>query len=101
MLSRAKREVGAACALLGLFSAEAVRIASALSRAARSELDVVTWNIDFATPKRGALGIRCVGEFKNGRGDFYDQESRSKHSMLFSRATFAFIRICAKFRGRE
>jgi hypothetical protein len=39
-MSRAKREVGAACALLGLFSAEAVTIASALSRAARSDVDV-------------------------------------------------------------
>jgi hypothetical protein len=32
------------------------------------------WNLDFATPKVGTLGIPCVGEFKNGRGDFYDQE---------------------------
>jgi hypothetical protein len=86
-MSRARREVGVACALLGLFSTEAVTIASALLRAARSELDVVARNIDFATPKRGALGIPCVGEFKNGRGDFYDQESRSKHPVLFSRAT--------------
>jgi hypothetical protein len=35
------------------------------------------------------------------RGDFYDQESRSKHPMLFRVLPFAFIRICAKFRGRE
>jgi len=40
------------------------------------------WNIDFATPKRGALGIPCVGEFKNGRGDFYDQESINGKTIL-------------------
>ncbi|PYK14070.1 MAG: hypothetical protein DME64_12005 [Verrucomicrobia bacterium] len=33
--------------------------------------------------------------FKNGRGDFYDQESRSKHPVLFSRAT---IRLCRHLR---
>jgi hypothetical protein len=32
------------------------------------------WNLDFATPNVGTLGIPCVGEFDNGRGDFYDQE---------------------------
>jgi len=29
-------------------------------------------NIDFATPKGGALSIPCVGEVKDGRGEFYD-----------------------------
>ncbi len=32
------------------------------------------WNLDFATPNVGTLGIPGVGEFKNGRGDFYDYE---------------------------
>jgi hypothetical protein len=32
------------------------------------------WNLEFATPKVGTLGVPGVGEFKNGRGDFYDQE---------------------------
>jgi hypothetical protein len=32
------------------------------------------WDIDFATPNVGSLGIPGIGEFKNGRGDFYDQE---------------------------
>ena len=32
------------------------------------------WNLDFATPSVGALGVAAVGEFKNGRGDFYDYE---------------------------
>ncbi len=32
------------------------------------------WNLDFATPGVGTLGIPGVGEFRKGRGDFYDQE---------------------------
>jgi hypothetical protein len=32
------------------------------------------WSLDFATPGGGTLGIPCVGEFKNARGDFYDYE---------------------------
>jgi hypothetical protein len=41
------------------------------------------WNLDFATPKGGALGsIPGVGEFKNGRGDFYDQESINGKTIL-------------------
>jgi len=74
---------------------------SAFSRTVRSDADVVARKLDFATPKRGTLSVPCVGEFKNRLGDFYDQESRSKHPMLFRVLPFAFIRICAKFRGRE
>jgi hypothetical protein len=33
------------------------------------------WSINFATPAGGKLGVPGVGEFKNGRGDFYDQET--------------------------
>jgi hypothetical protein len=33
------------------------------------------WNLDFATPGVGTLGIPGVGVFTNGRGDFYDQET--------------------------
>jgi hypothetical protein len=33
------------------------------------------WNLTFATSKGGVLGMPpCIGEFKNGRGEFYDQE---------------------------
>ena len=44
-----------------------------------------------------ALAIPCVDEFKNGRGTFYNQESRSKYPMLFPRAT---IRLCPAFARR-
>jgi hypothetical protein len=40
------------------------------------------WNLDFATPNVGTLGIPGVGEFKNGRGDFYDQEDLNGKSIL-------------------
>ena len=32
------------------------------------------WSIYWATSKTGTLGIPTVGEFKNGQGEFYDQE---------------------------
>lgn len=40
------------------------------------------WNLDFATPNVGTLGIPGVGEFKNGRGDFYDQEEINGNDVL-------------------
>jgi len=40
------------------------------------------WNLDFATPNVGTLGIPGIGEFKNGRGDFYDQETINGKSIL-------------------
>jgi hypothetical protein len=32
------------------------------------------WSLNFATPTVGTLGVPGVGQFRNGRGDFYDQE---------------------------
>jgi len=40
------------------------------------------WNIDFATPKVGTLGIPGVGTFKNGRAEFYDYEPINGRSVL-------------------
>ena len=40
------------------------------------------WNIDFATPKVGTLGVPGVGEFKNGRAEFYDYEAINGRSVL-------------------
>jgi hypothetical protein len=40
------------------------------------------WFLDFATPNVGTLGIPGVGEFKDGRGDFYDQETIGGKSIL-------------------
>jgi hypothetical protein len=32
------------------------------------------WSLNFSNSKTGTLGVPTVGEFKNGRGEFYDQE---------------------------
>jgi len=40
------------------------------------------WNLDFATPQVGTLGIPGVGVFKNGRADFYDYEPINGRSVL-------------------
>jgi hypothetical protein len=40
------------------------------------------WNLDFATPAVGVLGTPGVGEFHNGRGDFYDTEPINGRSVL-------------------
>jgi hypothetical protein len=41
------------------------------------------WSIDFATPKVGTLGaVPGVGEFRNGRIDFYDQEEINGRAVL-------------------
>jgi hypothetical protein len=40
------------------------------------------WNIYWATSKNGILGIPTIGEFKNGEGEFYDQEPINGRSIL-------------------
>ena len=40
------------------------------------------WNLDFAAPNVGTLGVPGVGQFKNGRGDFYDYELADGRSVL-------------------
>jgi hypothetical protein len=41
------------------------------------------WSINFATPNVGTLGaIPGVGEFRNGRADFYDQEPINGRAVL-------------------
>jgi hypothetical protein len=32
------------------------------------------WSLVFATPNGGTLSVPCIGEFRSGRGDFYDRE---------------------------
>ena len=33
------------------------------------------WSLNSANSKAGTMGVPTVGEFKNGRGEFYDQET--------------------------
>ena len=41
------------------------------------------WSINFATPNVGVLGaVPGVGEFRNGRVDFYDQEAINGRAVL-------------------
>ncbi len=40
------------------------------------------WNLVFATPNVGVLSVPCVGQFKDGRGVFYDQEEFNGRSIL-------------------
>ena len=40
------------------------------------------WSLNFANSKGGIIGVPTVGEFKNGRGEFYDQETINGRVML-------------------
>jgi hypothetical protein len=40
------------------------------------------WNLYWANSKDGTLGQRMIGEFKNGRGEFFDQEPFNARAIL-------------------
>jgi hypothetical protein len=40
------------------------------------------WSLNFANSRVGSVGVPTVGEFKNGRGEFYDQETINGRVML-------------------
>jgi len=40
------------------------------------------WNIYFTNPASGSLSPPAVGEFRNGRGEFYDQETYKGRAIL-------------------
>ena len=40
------------------------------------------WSLNFSNSSGGTLGVPTVGEFKNGRGEFFDQESIGARSIL-------------------
>ena len=40
------------------------------------------WNIYFTNPATGVLSLPAVGQFINGRGEFYDQESYNGRAIL-------------------
>jgi hypothetical protein len=40
------------------------------------------WSLNFANASSGTLGQPTVGEFKNGRGEFYDQETFKGRAIL-------------------
>jgi hypothetical protein len=40
------------------------------------------WSLNFANSRSGTVGVPTVGEFKNGRGEFYDQETINGRMLL-------------------
>jgi len=40
------------------------------------------WSLNFANSKGGTLSSPTIGEFKNGRGEFYDQETLNGRAIL-------------------
>jgi hypothetical protein len=40
------------------------------------------WSLNFSNSNGGTLGVPTVGEFRNGRGEFFDQESLNGRSIL-------------------
>ena len=54
------------------------------------------WYLDFATPAVGILGIPCVGVFKHGRGEFYDQEIIGGRSTLVRFSIWAITAATAQ-----
>jgi hypothetical protein len=40
------------------------------------------WSLNFANSRSGSIGVPTVGEFKNGRGEFYDQETINGRVLL-------------------
>ena len=48
------------------------------------------WGLSFASARGGALGTPMIGGFKNGRGEFYDQETFNDRA-IFVRFIFSDI----------
>jgi hypothetical protein len=40
------------------------------------------WSLNFANNQTGTLGQPTIGEFKNGRGEFFDQEPYNGRAIL-------------------
>jgi len=40
------------------------------------------WGLNFANSRGGSLGVATIGEFRNGRGEFYDQETLNDRAIL-------------------
>ncbi|MBS0580645.1 MAG: hypothetical protein JSR36_15415 [Proteobacteria bacterium] len=40
------------------------------------------WSLNVASVRTGTLGVPTIGEFKNGRGEFYDQETLNGRAIL-------------------
>ena len=50
--------------------------------------DAHQWNIYFLPRAGGSVSLPVIGEFKNGRGDFYDQETYNGRTILVRFSVF-------------
>lgn len=50
------------------------------------------WSLNFASSNGGRFGVPMIGEFKNGRGEFYDEEEVNGRTIL---VRFVFTPISA------
>lgn len=59
------------------------------------------WSLNFASGRGGGFGAPSVGEFRNGRGEFYDQETYDGRAILvrgvWSDITPTFCRFTQSF----
>ena len=46
------------------------------------------WSLNLASSRTGVVGIPTVGQFKNGRGEFFDQETLNGRNILVRFAIF-------------
>ena len=44
--------------------------------------DAHQWSLNFSNSQSGVLGVPTIGEFRNGRGEFYDQETINGRAVL-------------------
>lgn len=44
--------------------------------------DSLQWSLNFSNSAGGTMAIPTIGEFKNGRGEFYDQETLNGRAIL-------------------
>lgn len=54
------------------------------------------WSIYFATPAGGTLSVPAIGEFRNGRVDFYDQEPIDGKAVLVRFSLWSITRDTAR-----
>jgi hypothetical protein len=54
------------------------------------------WSLNFATSKGGAMAQPVIGEFRNGRGEFFDQEPWNGRTILVRFAISAGTRNSAR-----
>lgn len=55
------------------------------------------WSLNYASTTTGTLGIPTVGEFRNGRGEFYDQEDFGGRMILVRNVWSAITPTSCRF----